>query len=62
MEKTKAKRPNQLIKYIMKFLRRSCSQEEAEEWADKHCGDWRNTPLPKAKRIKSISSNEKEYE
>ncbi|NOH26482.1 hypothetical protein [Vibrio europaeus] len=60
MEKTKAKRPNPLIKYIMKFRR--CSQIEAEEWADNHCGDWRNTPLPKAKRVKSISSNEKEYE
>nr|WP_269808834.1 hypothetical protein [Enterovibrio nigricans] len=30
MEKTKAKRPNQLIKYIMKFRR--CSQVEAEQW------------------------------
>ncbi|CAA6687560.1 hypothetical protein [Lentimonas sp. CC6] len=44
----------------MKFRR--CSQVEAEQWADNHCGDWRNTPLPKAKRVKSISNNEKEYE
>ncbi|KFA96227.1 hypothetical protein HW45_19885 [Vibrio sp. ER1A] len=58
--KTKVKRPNQLIKYIM--AHRRCDQQEAETWADKHCGDWRNTPLPRAKRIESISSNEKEWD
>ncbi len=56
----KAKRPNQLIKYIM--VHRRCSQEDAEQWADRYCGDWRNTPLPKAKRINSISSDEKEWD
>lgn len=43
----------------MKFNR--CQQEDAEAWADQYCGDWRNTPVPKAKRIKSVSSTEKEW-
>lgn len=54
------KRPNKLIKHIM--IHRKCDQSEAEAWADKHCGDWRNTPLPKAKRIHSIASDDKEWE
>ncbi|EMI4249372.1 hypothetical protein M2H05_15180 [Vibrio vulnificus] len=56
------KRVDPLISYIMAHLCAKCTQEQAEAWADKHCGDWRNTPLPKAKRIESISSNEKEWE
>lgn len=58
--KTRKKPPSKLIKQIM--LHRRCDQDEAETWADRYCGDWRNTPLPRAKRIKSISSNEKEWE
>lgn len=53
-------RSNELIPCIM--LHNRMSKEEAEAWADKHCGDWRNTPLPRAKRIKSIASDEKEWE
>ncbi|MDU9591566.1 hypothetical protein F7Y47_09655 [Vibrio sp. 1-2-3a] len=60
MSETARKRPNKLIKYIM--AHRRCSQDEAEAWADRYCGDWRNTPLPRAKRIESISRNEKEWE
>lgn len=59
MSKT-AKRPNKLIAYIMHFKR--CDQQDAEVWADKHCGDWRNTPLPRVRRVKSISSDDKEWE
>lgn len=57
-----AKRPNQLITYIKAHLCAKCTQEQAEAWADKHCGDWRNTPLPRAKRIKSVASDDKEWE
>lgn len=57
---TKVKRPCDLIEHIM--VHRPCDQVEAEAWADRYCGDWRNTPLPKAKRIKSISSDEKEWD
>ncbi len=49
-----------LIEYIMVFKR--CTQHEAEQWADVHCGDWRNTPLPKVTRVKSIASEDKEWE
>ncbi|EMA8958632.1 hypothetical protein U5315_002714 [Vibrio fluvialis] len=55
-----AKRLNPLIIYIM--AHRRCTESDAEAWADKHCGDWRNTPLPRAKRIKSVASDEKEWE
>ncbi|NOI14806.1 hypothetical protein F0252_12395 [Vibrio hepatarius] len=58
--KPKPTRPCKLVKYIQ--VHRRCSREEAEAWADKHCGDWRNTPLPRAKRVISISSNEKEWD
>ncbi|TON12173.1 hypothetical protein CGH20_13735 [Vibrio parahaemolyticus] len=56
----KAPTPCELVKHIM--VHRRCDRADAEAWADKNCGDWRNTPLPRAKRIESISSNEKEWE
>ncbi|HIF9532287.1 TPA: hypothetical protein ACX6S0_000583 [Photobacterium damselae] len=38
------------------------SKEDAEAWADKHCGEWRTAPLPKVKRIKSLSVDDEELE
>lgn len=43
-----AARTSKLIAYIMHWNR--ITREDAEAWADRHCGDWRNTPLPRAKR------------
>ncbi|EKO3626439.1 hypothetical protein M3926_000455 [Vibrio metschnikovii] len=56
-----AKRVNPLIAYIMAHLCAKCTQEKTEAWADEHCGDWRNTPTPRVKRIE-ITSDEKEWE
>jgi hypothetical protein len=53
---------DELITYIMAHLCARCTEEQAEAWADKHCGDWRNTPLPKANEIEAIASEEKEWE
>ena len=56
-----SKSSKDLIAYLVKFKR--CSKQEAEQWADKHCGDWRNTPLPKAKTIiKKVTKKEEEDE
>ncbi|XDF79177.1 hypothetical protein AAFX60_018970 [Aliivibrio fischeri] len=56
-----SKSSKELIAYIQTFNR--CNKEEAEQWADKHCGDWRNTPLPKAKTIiKKVTDKEDEDE
>jgi hypothetical protein len=41
----------ELIKQIM--LQRRCKQSPAEVWADRYCGNWLNTPIPKAKVCKS---------
>ncbi|MGR6833613.1 hypothetical protein [Aliivibrio wodanis] len=50
-----------MIAYIVKFNR--CSEEDAKQWADKHCGDWDDSPLPTAKTIiKKTTEKEDENE
>lgn len=57
---TQTKQAKALLTYIM--AHRRCDQAEAERWADQYCGDWRNTPVPRAKRIQSVATDEKEWE
>jgi hypothetical protein len=45
------KNSQELIKQIMR--QSHCKQLAAEMWADRYCGDWLNTPIPKAKVWKS---------
>jgi hypothetical protein len=49
-----------LVNHVKQFGRKT--EAEAIAFCDQHCGDWRGTPLPKAKRIKSISSGDKEWD
>jgi len=45
-----------LIKHVMLHGRKS--ESEAIAYLDRYCGNWRGTPKPKARRIKSISTPE----
>ncbi|MGR5271332.1 hypothetical protein ACPV4S_05840 [Vibrio alginolyticus] len=47
-----------LIKHVRTHSRKT--EQEAIAYLDRHCGDWRGTPLPKAKRIKSLGTGEVE--
>lgn len=49
---------NRKAKELIKHVRThgSKTEEEAIAYLDQHCGDWRNTPLPRAKRIKSLGT------
>ncbi|EMS7710047.1 hypothetical protein V9N58_002538 [Vibrio cholerae] len=38
------------------------TREQAIAHADKHCGEWRTTPVPQAKHFESIASDEEEIE
>ncbi|WP_199244964.1 hypothetical protein [Vibrio mimicus] len=49
-----------LIDYVKRFGKKT--QEQAIEHLDRYCGDWRNTPIPQARQIESIASDEKEWE
>jgi hypothetical protein len=57
---TLSRNDKELIRHVMWFGKKT--EQEAIEFCDQHCGDWRGTPLPKAKRLKSIASSEKEWE
>lgn len=47
-----------LIKHVKLHGRKS--EEEAIAYLDRHCGDWKGTPLPKARRLKSLGTGEAE--
>ncbi len=53
---------NRKAKDLIKHVRThgSKTEEEAIAYLDRYCGDWRNTPLPRAKRIKSLGTGEVE--
>lgn len=36
------------------------SEDEAIAYLNRYCGDWKGTPLPRAKRIKSLGTGEVE--
>lgn len=52
------RKDRELINHVKEFGRKS--EEEAIAYLDQYCGNWRGTPLPKARRVKSLGSGEVE--
>lgn len=47
-----------LIKHVMQHSPKN--EAQAIAYLDKHCGNWRGTPVPKARRLKLLGTGDME--